>query len=123
MDARNQEIVGIVQIESGAAVSAAAEMAAIDGVDVLFVGPTDLSHALGIRGRIDHPDFEAALRQVANAARENGKAAGVMLWKPEEAAWYGSLGYTFFSFSTDGALLNGAVRAAVQAGRAASSSR
>lgn len=123
VDSRNQEIVGIVQIESRAGVEAAADMAAIDGVDVLFVGPADLSHALGIRGQADHPDFEAAIRSVADAARQHGKAAGMMLWKPEDAARFVALGYTFFSLSTDGALLNGAVRASLQAGRAASSSR
>ncbi len=104
-------------------VAAAADMAAIDGIDVLFVGPADLSHALGIRGQLDHPDFDAAIRTVADAARAHGKAAGIMLWKPEEAARYAALGYTFFSLSTDGALLNAAIRASLQAGRAASSSR
>ena len=123
VDNRNEEIVGIVQIESRAGVEAAAEMAAIDGIDVLFVGPADLSHALGIRGRADHPDFEAAIRTVADAARDHGKAAGIMLWKPEDAARFAALGYTFFSLSTDGALLNAAVRGSVQTGRAAISSR
>ncbi len=46
-----------------------------------------------------------------------------MLWKPEDAARFAALGYTFFSLSTDGALLNAAVRGSVQAGRAAISSR
>ncbi|MCY7419805.1 MAG: hypothetical protein LH650_15190 [Chloroflexi bacterium] len=123
VDTRNQEIVGIVQIESREAVDAAADMAAVDGVDVLFVGPADLSHALGVRGQVDHPDFDAAIRSVAAAAKAHGKAAGIMLWKPEEAARYAALGYTFFSLSTDGALLNAVVRSSLQAGRAASSSR
>jgi len=122
VDTRNEEIVGVAQIESRAAVEAAAEMAAVDGIDVLFVGPADLSHALGIRGQIDHPDFDAAIRTVADAAKANGKAAGIMLWKPEEAARYAAMGYTFFSLSTDGALLNAAVRGALQGGRAATTS-
>lgn len=123
VDTRNDEIVGIVQVESRELVAAASDMAAVDGIDVLFVGPADLSHALGIRGQLDHPDFDAALRTVADAARANGKAAGIMLWKPEEATRYAALGYTFFSLSTDGAMLNAAVKASLQAGRAASSSR
>jgi 4-hydroxy-2-oxoheptanedioate aldolase len=123
VDARNTEVVGIVQIESREGVAAAADIAAIEGIDVLFVGPADLSHALGIRGQLDHPDFEAAVRTVADAARTHGKAAGIMLWKAEEAARYVALGYTFFSLSTDGALLNAAIRGSLQAGRAASSSR
>ncbi len=123
VDSRNQEIVGIVQIESRAGVEAAADMAAIEGIDVLFVGPADLSHALGIRGQIDHPDFEAAIRSVAEAARAHGKAAGIMLWKPDEAARYAALGYTFFSLSTDGSLLNAAIRGSLQAGRAATAAQ
>jgi 4-hydroxy-2-oxoheptanedioate aldolase len=123
VDARNEEIVGIVQIESRAGVEAAADMAAIEGIDVLFVGPADLTHALGIRGQVDHPEFDAAIRTVANAARSHGKAAGIMLWKAEEAARYAALGYTIFSLSTDGGLLNAAIRGSLQAGRAASSSR
>jgi len=122
VDTRNDLVVGIVQIESRQGVDAAAEMAGIDGVDVLFVGPADLSHALGVRGQVDHPDFEAAIRAVADAARAHGKAAGIMLWKAEEAARYAALGYTFFSLSTDGAMLSAAVRGALQAGRAANSS-
>ena len=45
----------VVQIENPEIVDAADEVAAIDGVDVLFVGPTDLSHSLGIPGQFDHP--------------------------------------------------------------------
>ncbi len=123
VDTRNAHTVGIVQIESRDGVAAAADMAAIDGIDVLFVGPADLSHALGIRGQLDHPDFETAITTVADAARAHGKAAGIMLWKPDEAVRYSALGYTFFSLSTDGALLNAAVRTSLQAGRAATSSR
>jgi 4-hydroxy-2-oxoheptanedioate aldolase len=123
VDSRNGEVVGIVQVESGVGVEAAADIAAIEGIDVLFVGPADLSHALGIRGQLDHPEFDAAIRVVADAARSHGKAAGIMLWKPEEAARYAGLGYTVFSLSTDGALLNAAIRGSLQAGRAATSSR
>ena len=91
---RNEEVIGILQIESGAAVKAADGIAAVDGVDVLFVGPTDLSHALGIPGQIDHPDYQAAIEEVARAAKSHGKAAGVLVWKPEDAARYAELGYT-----------------------------
>lgn len=123
VDAINERILGVVQIESPAAVAAADAIAAVDGIDVLFVGPADLSHAMGIRGRIDHPDFEAAIRQVADAAVAHDKAAGIMLWKADDVARYAPLGYTLFSLSTDGGLLNAAVRGALQAGRAAIPSR
>jgi 2-dehydro-3-deoxyglucarate aldolase/4-hydroxy-2-oxoheptanedioate aldolase len=115
---RNEEILGIAQVESSAAADAADETAAIDGIDVLFVGPTDLTHALGIPGQIDHPDYEAAIQKVAAAARAHGKAAGVLLWKPEDASRYARLGFTVFAISSDGSLLDRAVRTAVEATRA-----
>ena len=59
--------VGIFQIESPTAVANAQAMAAIEGVDVLFVGPTDLSHSLGVPGQFTHPTFTEALDTVAAA--------------------------------------------------------
>jgi 2-dehydro-3-deoxyglucarate aldolase/4-hydroxy-2-oxoheptanedioate aldolase len=123
VDRHNERVTCIVQVETGAAVDAADEMAAIDGVDCLFVGPTDLSHALGVRGDITHATFQAALTTVAEAAQRHGKAAGVMLWAAADAAAYAALGYTFFRISNDGAVLDKALRGLLQAGRDAISSR
>jgi 2-keto-3-deoxy-L-rhamnonate aldolase RhmA len=114
---KNEEVLGILQIESGAAVKAADKIAAVEGVDVLFVGPTDLSHALGIPGQIEHPDYQAAIETVANAAAAHGKAAGVLVWQPEDATRYAKLGYSFFSISSEGSLLERAARAAASATR------
>ena len=72
----NERVVGIVQIESRGALAAADEFAAMDEVDVLFVGPADLSHALGVPGRFDDDAYVAALRTVAEACERHGKAAG-----------------------------------------------
>ena len=76
----NERIVGIVQIESRGAVAAADEIAALDEVDVLFVGPADLSHALGVPGRFDDPTYLDALRTVVDATKRHGKAAGILLY-------------------------------------------
>lgn len=123
VDRHNERVTCVVQIETRAAVEAADEMAAIDGVDCLFVGPTDLSHALGVRGDIGHPTFRAAIATVAEAATRHGKAAGVMLWTPADAAPYVDLGYTVLSLSNDGAVLSNALKGLAQAGREAISSR
>lgn len=114
---RNDEIVGMFQIESRRAVEAAPEIAAVDGVDVLFVGPADLSHALGIPGDIDHSDYTAAITSVAEAARASEKACGVLLWRPGDVDRYAALGYTFFSVSSEAALMQQAVRADASAVR------
>jgi 4-hydroxy-2-oxoheptanedioate aldolase len=114
---RHQALTGIAQIETPAAVDAAEEMAAIDGIDVLFVGPADLSHAMGIPGNIADPAFDAAMKRVAKAAHAAGKAAGVMLWKPDDAARFRDAGYTFFSLSNEGSILNAALRGFVDGTR------
>ena len=113
VDEFNEQVLGVIQIESQAAVDAAAEIAALDGVDVLFVGPSDLTHALGVRGQIDHPAFLAAVDRVAEAARSSGKAAGVLVWQPEGVRIYAERGYTFFALSGDGQILDRAIRASV----------
>jgi 2-keto-3-deoxy-L-rhamnonate aldolase RhmA len=123
VDRHNERVTCVIQIETAAAVDAADEIAAIDGVDCLFVGPTDLTHALGARGDIAHPTYRAAITTVAEAARRHGKAAGVMLWTPADAPAYAELGYSVFSLSNDGAILDKALRGALQAGREAISSR
>lgn len=107
---RHETLTGIAQVETLAAVEAAAELAAIDGVDCLFVGPADLTHAMGIPGAIEDPRFDAAIRRVADAARAAGKAAGIMLWKPADAARFRDAGYTVFSLSNEGAILNAGLR-------------
>lgn len=118
---RHEDLLGIVQIESRRALESVEEIAAVEGVDVLFVGPTDLSHALGIPGHVEDPRFEAATSRVALAARNNGKAAGVLLWSPADAARYAALGYTFLAISSDGSILDRAMRVALADTRAAAS--
>lgn len=110
---RHEDLLTIVQIESKPALDAVEDMAAIDGVDVLFVGPTDLSHALGIPGRIDEPVFQDAIARVAAATTSQGKAAGVLLWKPEDVGRYAELGFTFFGLSSEAMILDRAIRTAL----------
>lgn len=117
----NEAVLGVMQVESPAAVAEAARIAAVDGVDVLFVGPTDLTHAMGIPGGIDRPEYDAAVRVVGQAARRAGKAAGVLLWRPSDLERYIDAGYTFFAISSDGAILNDGARALVEALREGSS--
>jgi 4-hydroxy-2-oxoheptanedioate aldolase len=113
----NDPIVGVFQVESGKAVENAREIAAIEGVDVLFVGPADLSHALGIPGRFDDPTFTDALKAVAEAAAASGKAAGILLWKATELARFVELGYRFVGLGSDGGSVVDGARAAMEVAR------
>ena len=72
----SDSLVGVVQVESAEAVAAADEIAAIDGVDVLFVGPSDLSHSLGVPGRSGSPDFPDGFDKVMAASRRTARRRG-----------------------------------------------
>ena len=116
---RHEDLLSIVQIESRVALEEVEAIAAVEGVDVLFVGPTDLSHALGIPGDIDHPAYQAAVERVGRACAEAGKAAGVMVWRPEDVARYTPLGYRFFALTSEANMLDRALRAELEAARRA----
>jgi len=104
----------IVQIESPAAVENADDIAAVEGVDVLFVGPSDLSHSMGILGSFEHPDFVSAVRRTAQAALSRGKHCGILLPSPADFKRYFDLGYRFIAAGSDAVLLNNAARSLVQ---------
>jgi 4-hydroxy-2-oxoheptanedioate aldolase len=109
--------VGIFQIESPAAVSNADAMATLDGVDVLFVGPTDLSHSLGVPGQFQHPTFLGALDAVAAACRAHGKAAGILLKGAEDVPAYLDRGYTFIGLGSDGGWISNGARVVLEMAR------
>ena len=72
-------VVTAVQIETAGALAAVDAIAAVDGVDVVFVGPNDLAHAIGLQGGPLAPDFVAHMQTVVAAARRHGKAAGIQV--------------------------------------------
>jgi 4-hydroxy-2-oxoheptanedioate aldolase len=113
----NQDIVGIVQVESPGALRDAGEIAAIDGVDVLFVGPADLSHSLGVPGRFSDPTYQAALKAVVAACRENGKAAGILLYDHASFGPHLELGFTFVGLGADASFVVSGAAAALAAAR------
>jgi 2-dehydro-3-deoxyglucarate aldolase/4-hydroxy-2-oxoheptanedioate aldolase len=115
----NERILGVFQVESGVAVEAADDLAAIDGVDVLFIGPADLSHDLGIPGEFTNPRFTDALDRVATAAAANGKAAGILLQDASEVAAYLARGYRFLGIGSDLGLIARGARTQLAEARAA----
>ena len=115
--ALNDDIVGIIQIESPSALEAADAFAATDGVDVLFVGPADLSHSLGIPGQFSNPTYQDALRQVVAACRAHGKAPGILLYDHASFKPHLDLGFTFVGIGADVSFVNEGVKAALAAAR------
>jgi 2-keto-3-deoxy-L-rhamnonate aldolase RhmA len=115
--ALNDDIVGIIQIESPSALEAADDLAAIDGVDVLFVGPADLSHSLGIPGQFANPTYQDALRKVVAACRTHGKAPGILLYDHASFKPHLDLGFTFVGLGADVSFVNEGAKAALAAAR------
>ena len=104
----NDAILGVVQIETLGALADVEAIASTPGVDVLFVGPSDLSAALGVPGQMDAPVLLDALERVATAARAAGVAAGILVAEPSRLPWFLERGYSFNALASDSALLRSA---------------
>ena len=116
----NEEILTIAQIESAAGLDVVEEIAAVEGLDVLLVGPSDLSISLGIPGESSHPDFLAALDRVVAACNAHGPAAGTLATTVDGARAMIDRGYRFIMYGLDILLYQAALQeglAAVREGR------
>jgi 2-dehydro-3-deoxyglucarate aldolase/4-hydroxy-2-oxoheptanedioate aldolase len=117
LDRADEEILVIAQIESAASVAAVDEIAAVDGVDVLFIGPRDLSHDLGVPGDVTAPAFVQALDTVLAAGRRHGKACGLLVTDGAAARTRLEQGWTFVAIGSDSTLLAAASRTALATAR------
>jgi 4-hydroxy-2-oxoheptanedioate aldolase len=94
-----------VQIETTEGVDAAAEIAAVDGIDGIFVGPSDLAASMGLLGQQTHPDVEAAVLRTFDAVRSAGTPVGVNAFDPTLADRYLAAGAAFALVGADVSLL------------------
>ena len=109
LDRSDDEVLGIVQVETAGALQTVEDIAALDGVDVLFVGPRDLSLALGVPGDLAAPVYTDALERVLAAARQHGKAAGLLVPDGRAARTMSDRGWQFLAVGSDTTLLANAV--------------
>jgi 4-hydroxy-2-oxoheptanedioate aldolase len=99
------EICLIVQIESRAGLAALDGIAAVDGIDGLFIGPSDLAADMGLLGQPGHADVTAAIRDAFERIASAGKARGIMTLDPAHARLYRNLGADFMAIGADVTLL------------------
>src|SRR5690606_326925 len=90
------------------------EVAALEDVDVLFIGPADLSMALGIYGQFDHPLFKEAVAAIVAAAKKAGKASGILLFNPDDFNRYHDLGIRVIACGADATFVADGARTMVQ---------
>ncbi|MCC6197478.1 MAG: 2-dehydro-3-deoxyglucarate aldolase, partial [Burkholderiales bacterium] len=97
----NDNIAVMVQIESRAGVTAASSIAAVEGVDGLFIGPSDLAAAFGHLGNAKHPEVQEAMALVFAAAKAAGKPMGTLAPVEADARRYLEMGATFVAVGSD----------------------
>ncbi len=110
----NDQVAVILQLETPEAVALLPEIAALDGVDAIFIGPGDLSGGMGLLGQIKHPDVQAALGDAAEAARKAGIACGIVGADPATVRGYVEMGFTYVAIASDLGLLMGAATASIR---------
>lgn len=96
-----ENILGVVQIETAESLHHLDEIAAVEGIDVLFIGPADLTMSLGIFGQFNHPLFTDALKATVDAANKAGKATGILIFNPDDYKRYYDTGIRMIACGAD----------------------
>jgi len=97
----NDQICVMVQIESRKGVEAVAEIAKVEGIDGIFVGPSDLAAGFGHLGNANHPEVQAAMAQIIAAAKAAGKPIGILAPVEADARRYMEQGVSFVAVGSD----------------------
>ena len=107
----NEQVCVMVQIESNAGVAAARAIAGVDGVDCVFVGPSDLAAGMGHLGNASHSEVQQAIAAVFLDAKACGKPVGILAPVEADARRYMAMGATFVAVGSDLGLFRSATQA------------
>jgi 4-hydroxy-2-oxoheptanedioate aldolase len=110
LDHADSEICLIVQVESAAAVKNLDAIVSVEGVDAVFIGPSDLAASLGHLGNPGHPEVVETIEKAFKTIRDSGKGAGVLALAPELIKKFAAQGATFIGCGVDTAILAGTTR-------------
>jgi 2-keto-3-deoxy-L-rhamnonate aldolase RhmA len=114
MKAADQRNIVIAQIETERGLDAVEAIAAVDGIDVLWVGHFDLTNFLGIAGQFDHPKYLDAVKRIVAAGRKHKKALGYMAADAVLAKRYKAYGFNMIATGTDQGILMAGIRSVLQ---------
>jgi len=109
-DFADRNVMVIANIEEAEAVENIDAIASTEGLDVLFIGTSDLSFSLGYRGRQDHPQVKEAVGEIVKAAKKHNKVIGAPVGSPEQIEQYMKQGFLFFQASTELRLMTAGAR-------------
>jgi 4-hydroxy-2-oxoheptanedioate aldolase len=105
MEESNRDTLVVIQIESKEGVENLEGILAVPGIDVVFLGPYDLSQSLGIPGQVDHPRVRSTMEQAIAACRQAGVAAGVYADSVEAVRHWVGMGVQYVAVGVDAALI------------------
>ena len=110
-----QDTMVIIQAEGKGFLERVDEILSVPGIDIVFVGPYDLSSSLGLIGQIEHPEVEKLVRQVVEKAAAHGVKVGCFADTPQMARKWRDMGIKFLGYSCDTAIFMNAARADIAA--------
>jgi 4-hydroxy-2-oxoheptanedioate aldolase len=99
------QICVLVQVESGKALDNIDAIAAVEGIDGVFIGPSDLSAGLGHLGELGHPEVQKAIAHALARCKAAGKPAGILMNDEDRALEYVDMGFTFVAVGSDAGLI------------------
>ncbi len=105
----NEETLVVVQVETAEGVANVEHIVEVDGVDVVFIGPTDLAHSLGHVGNPSHPEVQTAMNRIAHVVNASDKALGIFVGSPADALDWRERGARYLTTGLE-PLLSGAMR-------------
>ncbi len=97
----NENSLIILQIEGKEGIENLDGILNVGGVDIIFIGPYDLSQSLGLTGQISHPDVVKAMKDVVKRAKAKGKVVGTFVETPEEVKMWKEMGVLYLSYKVD----------------------
>ena len=112
--AESNEALLVIQLEGEKALSGLEEILQVEGIDVLFIGPYDLSQSLGVPGEVGHPKVTAAMERIVARARAAGIAVGTFVDDRAAASRWIDAGITYISYSVDVGIFQEACRGIVE---------
>ena len=95
------EILIIIQLEGKEAIRDIDNSLEVEGIDIIFIGPYDLSQSLGVPGQIDHPLVKEAMNKIVKLARSHGIVVGTFTDTPQSAEMWKNAGVQYISYSVD----------------------
>ncbi len=101
----NAETLVVIHIETVEAVEQLPEIVAVDGLDVIFIGPTDLSHSVGYPGQQNHPEVQATMQRIVDIVRQTDLALGVMATGAESAREWRERGARYITVGLESVLM------------------